>query len=373
MNTYNDIRTRFQIALNEDYKKAVERIANNVDTIGSMEPSHQKIVTDEINTAADYIEKFGPINTIKTYFIETKGFSEGDWKSIESLLKKESEESLNALNDYINKPLSIDYFVGKTSKTNIVKDLSSTTGISSSFLGAIFGMAGQTKSGKGVGKGELFLGLLVDGATNASVGDVNVNGQAYEVKGRDARLNTQNGFGTGMQAINSFFDSLSKVDKKLADEFGSKDKKNIQQYNFLKGGNSKFYELFKTWVAKGYKLDDIINLVADTVFCGPSGIWFNGGKPMASRIVDAFKKNLNADGSSLNDEMLQYELQYINILYYKAQEHFNGIFLINDKTGDFAYFNPDKQDAKWLSNNVKYTQPSWQDKPTSDCYKITLK
>ena len=41
-----------------------------------------------------------------------------------------------------------------------------------------------------------------------------------------------------------------------------------------------------------------------------------------------------------------------------------------------AYFDPAmglNKAVKWLSSYTKYTQPSWQDNPTSNCWKLTLK
>jgi hypothetical protein len=72
--------------------------------------------------------------------------------------------------------------------------------------------------------------------------------------------------------------------------------------------------------------------------------------------------------------MLNYALMWINIKYYKTREPFNGIFIILPGTGKMAYLPVGENDMTgWLSKNVKYNQPSWQDNPTSNCWKITLK
>ena len=57
------------------------------------------------------------------------------------------------------------------------------------------------------------------------------------------------------------------------------------------------------------------------------------------------------------------------------EEPFKGIFITLPGTGKMAYLPVDKNSDKsgWLSKYVKYTQPSWQDNPTSNSWKIELR
>jgi len=376
MADYNDIRTRFEMAMNEDFGKAVKRLVDLEDQVKSMDPSHTEVITKEVNTAADYIERFGPISEIKSYFVDTKGFSEGDFKRIENILKTESPKDIEALKKYIANPKSVEYFTSIKNAVNLPSQLSKETGISSKFASQLFAMDGQMKSGKGVGRGELFLGFMIDGATNASVGDVSANGQPYEVKGNDARLNTQNGFGNGRAAIMSFFDKLGNYNKQLAQMYTPKTKEDFASFNYKKGGTSRFYDLLQDAVKLKLDLKKIYQIQADTMYCSPSGIWSNGDAKIKKLIVNNLTKNVSKDGSPKDDEALNYEFMYINILYYQTQEFFNGIFLIDHKSGKFAYFDPSvatNTAVKWLAKNTKYTQPSWQDNPTSNCWKISLR
>jgi hypothetical protein len=376
MADYKDIRIRFEMAMNEDFGKAIKRLADLEDQVSSMEPAQAEIVTKEVNTAADYIERFGPISEIKSYFVDIKGFSEGDFKRIESILKTEKAEDIEALKRYIANPKPIEYFISIKNIVNLPAELSKETGISSKFAKQLFAMDGQMKSGKGVGRGELFLGFMIDGATNASVGDVNANGQPYEVKAKDARLNTQNGFGNGRAAIMSFFDGLAKYNKNLAVKYRPESKEDFASFNYKKGGTSRFYDLLQDAVNLKLDLKKIYQIQAETMYCSASGIWSNGDAKIKKMIVDNLTKNVNKDGSPKDDEALNYEFMYINIIYYQTQEFFNGIFLIDPKSGKFAYFNPSiptSSAVKWLAKNTKYTQPSWQDNPTSNCWKISLR
>jgi len=379
MATQGDYRARFAAALlNEDFQKALDRITSKSSEIDAMDDAKKKIISDKLTDTADYIDNFGPISEIKTYFVETKGFSDGDWGNIEKLLQKESEESLKSFIDYIKNPVDVDYFTEMTSPTDVPSQMEKDFGLPKKVVGEIFSMAGKQKSGKGVGRGELFLGFMVNGATNASVGDVNVNGKPYEVKAKDARLNTQNGFGTGQQAILHFFKEFGKrqINIFVWSKFSMDraNKKTIQGFNFLKGGRSTFYEMFKACVKEGVDLNEVFELLADTMFCSSSGIWINANSSIRNGVVDAFKKYVNADGSPKDDTMLNYALMWQNILYYQSQEYFNGIFLIEPNAKKLAYLPVSSSNnmTSWLSKNVKYTQPSWQDKPTSDAWKISL-
>jgi hypothetical protein len=379
MGTTGDFRARMAAAmLNEDFQAALDRITKKKKEITSMADVQKDIITDKLEDTADYIDNFGPISTLKDYFVETKGFSEGDWSEIEKVVQKLDAPSIDAFVQYTKNPVKIDYFTSMTKTTNVINQLEKDHNLPKAVTSKIFDKEGKMKAGKGVGRGELFLGFMVDGATNASVGDVNVNGQAYEVKGKEARLNTQNGFGLGTPAMISFFNALKdhkdpKI-QNIGNNFGDSSKGNIQSYNFLKGGKSKFYELFQTAHKDGIKLNDIFEILASTLFCGDSGIWLTASSQLENEVVGVFKKYVGKDGTAKNDVMLNYALMWINIKYYKTREPFNGIFIILPGTGKMAYLPVGEQDMTgWLSKNVKYNQPSWQDNPTSNCWKITLK
>jgi hypothetical protein len=61
------------------------------------------------------------------------------------------------------------------------------------------------------GKGEAIVMLFVEGARKGAEGDVDINGVVYEIKGSDARLRGQKGFGTTTSAINTLKKGLTKL------------------------------------------------------------------------------------------------------------------------------------------------------------------
>ena len=387
MATPGDYRARFAAGmLNEDFQAALNRIIKKKKDISSMTQPQKDVITGKLEDTADYIDNFGPISALKDYFVETKGFSEGDWSEIEKVVQKLDAKSIDYFVQYIKNPVKIDYFKKMTETTNVVSQMEKDFNLPKEVTSKIFDMSGKMKAGKGVGKGELFLGFMVDGATNAATGDVNADGVPYEVKGKEARLNTQNGFANGSQAMKAFFKALGNLGKgkekakysQLATEFGNTGKDNIRSYNFFKGKNgvtglqgSRFYELIAKAKELGADQDLIIKEIAKNVFT--SGIWQNGSS-FEGEVISALQ-TLKKPYNSSDDSMMNYKLMWTNIKYYQMEEPFNGIFITLPGTGKMAYLPVDKNSDKsdWLSKHVKYTQPSWQDNPTSNSWKIELK
>ena len=387
MATQGDFRARFAAGmLNEDFQTALDRIIKKKKDISSMSQPQKDVITGKLEDTADYIDNFGPISALKDYFVETKGFSEGDWSEIEKVVQKLDATSIDYFVQYIKKPVKIDYFLGMTKTTNVISQMEKDFNLPKAVTSKIFDKEGRMKAGKGVGRGELFLGFMVDGATNASTGDVNADGVPYEVKGKEARLNTQNGFGNGSQAMGTFFKALARLGKgkekakysQLAAEFGEEKKDNIRSYNFFKGKNkvtglqgSRFYELLAKAKELGADQDLIIQAIAKNLLT--SGIWQNGSS-FEGEVISALQPLKNPYNSS-DDSMMNYKLMWTNIKYYQMEEPFKGIFIILPGTGKMAYLPVDKNTdmSGWLSKYVRYTQPSWQDNPTSNSWKITLK
>lgn len=357
--------------LNEaDLASSVTRLQNALTVVNNVDDTSKQHIKAKIDDTSEYVEKFEEIADVRRVFVENKGFSESDFERIKNVIQKESNESLEALVNYLKAPYDISYFTSVDKVKNLPKTMSKDTMISEKILMEIFRMEGNMKSGKGVGRGELFLGLFANGASNSAQGDVNVGGKKYEVKAKSARLNTQNGFGSGESGMITFLSNLKNVSPTLSQKYDPKMK--VQLFNLMKKG-SAFYDLFID-AAKEKVLDQVFDLMADTLFCGPLGIWKNGDAKIRKMIIDNLKSHVSKNGSCDSDS-LNYGFMNINIHYYRQIEWFEGIFLIDPTNGNFAYFNPDdpKMGEKWLSNNTKYTQPSWQDAPTSNCWKISLK
>ena len=64
------------------------------------------------------------------------------------------------------------------------------------------------------GKGEVFMMTFIDGAKKGSVGDVDINGVEYEVKGTNARIRGQRGFGAQTAGARAFLNGLKELIQK---------------------------------------------------------------------------------------------------------------------------------------------------------------
>ena len=64
------------------------------------------------------------------------------------------------------------------------------------------------------GKGETFMMIFIDGAKKGSVGDVDINGIEYEIKGSGARIRGQKGFGAQTTAARKFLSGITELIQK---------------------------------------------------------------------------------------------------------------------------------------------------------------
>ena len=71
----------------------------------------------------------------------------------------------------------------------------------------------------GMGKGEFWLAMMLNGGSLRGVGDVNVNDNAMEVKGIGARLVGQHGYGSGQSIPKAYINALQEI----AEELGATD------------------------------------------------------------------------------------------------------------------------------------------------------
>ncbi len=356
----------------EDLTGSLDKLNKTVSTINStdIDDKVQNNIITKLEDTSEYIEKVSHLTGIHEVFVNQKGFSEGDFETLKKILQKDSEESLVALANYLKTPKDITYFESFTDKVNLPSIIATETGISESTLLQIFGMEGQMKAGKGVGRGELFLGLMIKDAMNSGKGDVNVNKVLYEVKAKSARLTTTNNFGGGEVAVLGFLESLEGINKKLSAKYG---KSEVNDFNFVfKRKKSLLFDLFED-AAKLKVLDSVVSNFIENVFLGPKSIWPRSKNTNVPELVQsAFDKNVNMRNGSIDMNGLNYGLLYANAVYYQRLEQFHAFFFVNPDNGEFAIYNPQTQDENWLMSNVAYSAPNWGDAPTSMCYKVKL-
>ena len=359
-------------ALLEDLSGSVDRLNKEIAKLdqNALDDKVKNRIASKLDDTSEYVDKISYITKLHEIFVESKGFSEDDFEYLKNIIQKDSEESLTKLSEYLTNPKDITYFEAFKERVNIPKMLSKEIGVSESTLHSIFGMEGKMKGGKGVGRGELFLGLMIKDAKNSAKGDVNINGTMYEVKAKDARLNTTNGFGQGRTSVISFLRSLDEISPKL--KIYTKSKPNDWNFTYSKK-KSMLNDLYHD-AAKIGKLDEVISATISNIFVTENGIWPNASlnDQVGKLVIAAFNNHVDKRTGSIDMDSLNYALLHANAIYYQSLEKFRAFFLIDPRSGNFAVFNPQIQDEKWLKANVSYSVPSFGDAPTGMCYKIAL-
>lgn len=186
------------------------------------------------------------------------------------------------------------------------------------------------------GKGEAIVILFVEGAKKGKAGDVDINGVVYEVKGSDARLRGQKGFGTTISAINTLKSGLTKLTNKAGIKveipsnftIGKKDYGIINQYA-------------PQLIATGkVNKSDIVKLYAD----GFKELYQNAPE---ETIVDWLNKSILDNGTIVpgtgpGSFFINYFI--FALQYYASMEDFNYIVLLNttkNPVGKVTYLSKD--------------------------------
>jgi hypothetical protein len=184
------------------------------------------------------------------------------------------------------------------------------------------------------GKGEAIVLLFVQGAKKGKTGDVVVNDNiVYEIKGSDARLRGQKGFGTVTSAIVSFKNGLNALAKKanikLADSLsftiGKKDLGAINFYapQLIASGKVTKEDIVRVY-AKGFK--ELYQSASDEVLTD----WLRGSLTDEGTVV--------IGGTDTNSFYKNYFI--FALRYYASMEEFAYIALLNTTKkpiGDVTY------------------------------------
>lgn len=355
----------------------LQSISKQGENLKHIDDNKKTIIKTKLYSINNWLENFDNISNIFEYFVDEKGFSKSDFDEIDIILRSLHSHEIQKINLYIKNPLDITHFTSITEPVNIADYMLSLTGMNHKFIKHLFVKEGKTKSGKGVGRGELFLGFMINDAKNAIKGDINVNGDEYEVKAREARLLSQNGFNMGKTAIISF---LKYIETEHSDIFKAvgfskiNSKETIQSFTLNQNTtNNSFQLFFVEWIKSGKNISEAIELVINHIFTGSFGIWPTANDQVKKILSDSFINNINKLGIIIDINDLLYSILYANIIYYQMLDGFKGMFLINNKTYRISYFDPQIQDKNWLKKYTTVRRNDWWDNPTSNCFKITLK
>jgi hypothetical protein len=174
------------------------------------------------------------------------------------------------------------------------------------------------------GKGEVFMMLFVQGARKGSTseqqgsesGDIVVDGVEYEIKGSNARIRGQKGYGSFDAARKAFESSLQELINKSGLEINVTG----QSYNISAQSNGFIDSVAAQLIQTGQVTkEDIVNVYAS----GLNQV-YNNATP--EQLKGWINKGINNDGK-MNSEFKSLYFKFA-LQYYATQEKFNYIILV---------------------------------------------
>lgn len=174
------------------------------------------------------------------------------------------------------------------------------------------------------GKGEVFMMLFVQGARKGSTseqqgsesGDIVVDGVEYEIKGSNARIRGQRGYGSFDAARKAFESSLQELINKSGLEINATG----QSYNISAQSNGFIDSVAAQLIQTGnITKEDIVNVYAS----GLNQIYNNA---TTEQLKGWINRGINNDGK-MNSEFKSLYFKFA-LQYYATQEKFNYIILV---------------------------------------------
>lgn len=284
-------------------------------------------------------------------FLSTIGIPTKNQKDIINLVS--SGNWAKASNYFLNRSLSVDNILGKKiSSYSINKEL---LGLDNKNISDEF-FTYQWSTQPPMGKGEVWLSIMLKDGSKAGKGDVEVNGKKMEVKGMGARLVGQSGYGDAKkmpvhlkEAILNICNDLKIKDFQPTDGDGLEWsvtktsgrllEKNLIEISKLNGGFSKKdIQIVSKRIIEAYK-----NL-------------YNGLN--VSQYGNIFENSINADGT-INVNTYNQSALILCFSYYYQVEQFTYFAMCNHITGNFLIINPSDFENLVKSNSILYTPQSW--------------
>tara|TARA_R110001599_G_scaffold236609_3_gene435946 strand:+ start:13124 stop:16030 length:2907 start_codon:yes stop_codon:yes gene_type:complete len=209
----------------------------------------------------------------------------------------------------------------------------------------------------GMGKGEFWLAMMLNGGSLRGVGDVNVNDNAMEVKGIGARLVGQHGYGSGQSIPKAYINALQEI----AEELGATDyeviiPKNEIEWNVTKKEGRMLSSNLEA-IAKSIGGFDkkSISLISRKIVEAYKALYINLNPAQYSNILESsIDKNGKINANEFNIQLLIMSFDY----YYQI-ESFKYFAITNHKSGTTLVIEPTEFKRLVLNKTIAYTPPTW--------------
>ena len=162
------------------------------------------------------------------------------------------------------------------------------------------------------GKGETFMMIFIDGAKKGSVGDVDINGIEYEIKGSGARIRGQKGFGAQTTAARKFLSGIKELIQRAGLDLDIKN----PNFNIGPKYNGFIDQVANELIQTGkVTKEDIARVYAD----GLKEVYENAD--IQSDLLPWLMSSLNENGN-IKENFLQNYFDFA-LKYYTNTENFN--------------------------------------------------
>lgn len=188
--------------------------------------------------------------------------------------------------------------------------------------------AGGVKTNKG--KGEFFLALVSPAITlSKGAGDVVVNGMPVEVKANLSRIKGRKGYGTT--------DSALKDVERAVNDFLKSNIKNSQiaipSFSVYLGANATLWSQFGPFcIQNGVDSATVVEFLRKQLKHIVKSLYLNLENQYLVPMLDSIDEN-----GVMNKQVFVHRTQIAAFEYYRASDHFKGIFFINGDTMDCVY------------------------------------
>lgn len=309
----------------------------------------QQAITQKVNTIYD-IDELNKIHAYVSRLDIGSGFDElfdrdVDLKQVQGYLSKAINEAPGTVEDKIGFArelvkkgvINVKTLFTPNASQNIMDNIDTLyPEIFEAVVPTLLNISGSFASG-GVktnkGKGEFFLALcspLIN--LSKKSGDIEVSGKAVEVKANLSRIKGRKGYGTTDQA-------LAQADNAVTDFL----KNNIKSsagpapthptFSTYLGANATLWDQFGPYcMQNGVASGPVINFLQEQLKHIVRSLYLKLPNSLLQPMLDTIKQN----GVMDKREFLHYT-KITAFEYYKASDHFKGIFFVNGTTMDCVY------------------------------------
>lgn len=338
------------------------------------------IAHKKIEETYNYIQMIEELESSKNILIK-KGFQEKDYLIFERYFLKNDKKDLSELIDIFDK-VDVDNIPLAPVKFS---EILPNNNINPILIKKLWEYKAQPKGIKGVGRSEMFLSLVLNGGESGIVGDVDVFGQPYEVKGVNGRLKGNDKRFRGTFNSAAYINFLEKYSDYVNDSFILLAKKSTDHIFGFSSNNNLCANSLNNILNNTRDLDEINHrdIFIDwfrTVFENMWSYINIDDIDEVARLNGGYYIGGTSDNNKKPSEDFKYITCALNLKLYQEEHKFKGLILTNSsesKGGENLCLIPEKvcQNLEECYRFLKTycTVAQWESYSNNTVFGITLK